>query len=476
MSFSRRKLVTDKEVIALNRGKLCKFGADSIQNQRFFATYNIMFLRTPLLLVLTTISNGFAQHLSFAQIFEISKLTYVQKGIVLKNTDFLFDKVYRADAVQCQSYYRIQADKYSDTFREVFSFCESGTVTYGTYSPDHATDLKFQLLRKFNFEDKGSFISGEKRLKNLYQLGQRKVETINVKDSDQNDFWIFQIYDDPKAALPETPPVVPPAVATTTPQKVEPIYRGAEVEDQATAQFKQGRYHALVIGVNDYNDRHIQDLHQPISDANKLSNTLTTYYTFEKKNITTLKNPTRREVIRTLDLLAQKLQIDDNLLIFFAGHGKVDESNGQGYWLPSDAENQYSDGWLSNSSIKDNIKKFKCRHILVVSDACFSGGLLSARGTDSAEPNRSILQYYKYPSRKAITSAANSIVPDQSVFITYLLKRLTENQKNHLSAAELYVSMRDAVVNNSSTSQLPLYGVIREANDEGGDFIFVRRK
>lgn len=436
-----------------------------------------MFLRTTLLFVLIAASQGYAQHLSFGQIFEITKLTYVQKGIVVKNNDFVFDKTYRAGTAQCQSYSRMQADKYSDEFREIFTFCESGSVTYGTYSPDHATDLKFQLLRKYGFEDKGSFISAEKRLKNLYQSGKRKIETVNVKDGDRNDFWIFQIYDDPSVEVAEVKPIPSAQPLTKIPEKKpETITRGAEVEDLATAQFNKGRYHALVIGINEYHDRNIDDLRQPISDANKLSTVLTTHYTFEKKNITLLKNPTRREIIRTLEILAQKLQIDDNLLIFFAGHGKIDESNGQGYWLPADAENQYSDGWLSNSSIKDNIKKFKCRHILVVSDACFSGGLLTARGTEPSQPNRSILQYYNFPSRKAITSAANSIVPDQSVFISYLLKRLADNQKDYLTAAELYVSMREAVVNNSSTSQRPLYGVIREADDEGGDFIFIRKK
>jgi hypothetical protein len=451
--------------------KLFKFDTDHPQYQ-YVASSFIMLTRTTLLLTLLLTTRCYSQHLSFGQLFEIAKLTYVQRGIVVKNNDFIFDKTYQAGTAQCQSYSRLQADKYSDEFREVISFCESGSLTYGTYSPDHATDLKFQLLRKYGFEDKGSFVSAEKRLKNLYQQGKRKIETVNIKDSERNDFWIFQIYDDPTIVVAESKSLPPTQVPTKQP---EASTRGAEVENQTEAQFNKGKYHALIIGINDYDDRRIEDLRQPISDANKLIQVLSTYYTFDKKNITLLKNPSRKEIIRTLDLLAQKLQLDDNLLIFFAGHGKMDESNGQGYWLPADAESQYSDGWLSNSSIKDNIKKFKCRHVLVLSDACFSGGLLtSTRAVET--PSRSILWYYNYPSRKAITSTANTAVPDQSVFITYLLKRLTDNPKDYLSAAELYVSMREAVVNNSSTNQLPLYGVIREANDEGGDFIFVKKK
>ena len=63
-------------------------------------------------------------------------------------------------------------------------------------------------------------------------------------------------------------------------------------------------------------------------------------------------------------------------------------------------------------------------------------------------------------------------VPNESVFLKFLIKRLTENQKNYLPASRLFISLEDAVINN--TDNTPRYGPIFGAGDEGGDFIFVK--
>ena len=64
-------------------------------------------------------------------------------------------------------------------------------------------------------------------------------------------------------------------------------------------------------------------------------------------------------------------------------------------------------------------------------------------------------------------------VPDRSVFIEYFLKRLLDNEKKYISSGELYNSFRDAVLNNSPN--IPQYGFIQDAGDEGGEFIFIKR-
>ena len=235
----------------------------------------------------------------------------------------------------------------------------------------------------------------------------------------------------------------------------------------------KGNFYALVIGVNDYTDRRIPDLTFPIQDAANLKHVLTDTYTFPERNITSLSNPTRKAILRAFDDLTYKLRKDDNLLIFFAGHGRQEEKSQQGYWLPTDAENDYNDDWLSNSTIRDQLRRFTCQHVLVISDACFSGELISTRGGN--QPTKAIQQLYSLRSRRAITSSGNTVVPDRSVFINYLVQRLTENSKPYLTASELFVSMREAVINNSSLKQVPMYGYIQQAGDEGGDFIFVRR-
>jgi len=83
---------------------------------------------------------------------------------------------------------------------------------------------------------------------------------------------------------------------------------------------------------------------------------------------------------------------------------------------------------------------------------------------------------YKLPSRKAMTSGMMKPVADKSVFIEYLVKRLNDNTDKFLPAEQLFSRFKAAVINNSTTGQVPQFGEIREAGDEGGDFIFIKKE
>jgi hypothetical protein len=236
------------------------------------------------------------------------------------------------------------------------------------------------------------------------------------------------------------------------------------------------KYHALFIAVEDYESKDITKLDYTISDARRLRDVIVSNYTFEKENTILLENPDRRTIYKTLQGLRNKLTEKDNLLIFFAGHGYWLDDMKQGFWLPRDASgiNDPSD-WIPNSNIRDYIKSIRAKHILLIADACFSGGIFKVR---DAFPGRqvSIEKIYEQPSRKAITSGSMKTVPDRSVFLDFLAKRLRENNEMYLDAQKLFGSLREAVINNSPIHQTPLYGAISETGDEGGDFIFIKRQ
>jgi hypothetical protein len=233
------------------------------------------------------------------------------------------------------------------------------------------------------------------------------------------------------------------------------------------------KYYALIIGINKYDDENIQHLDNPISDAEKLAQTLSTYYTFDEEHMTVLTDASREDIIKALDDLAGKVTDKDNLLIFYAGHGIWNAQLNQGYWLPADASMGSKSYWLSNSTIRDYVGGIKAKHTLLISDACFSGGILKERAV--FENSRAILELYKLPSRKAMTSGTLKTVPDKSIFIQYLLKNLINNESPLLSADQLFRSFKIAVINNSPNGQVPQYGPISQAGDEGGDFIFLKR-
>lgn len=234
-----------------------------------------------------------------------------------------------------------------------------------------------------------------------------------------------------------------------------------------------GEYFGLIIGVNDYKDN-INELKEPINDANLLYSILTKDYTFKKENLSLLNNPDKATIIAELDKLANKCTEDDNVLIFFAGHGYWDEQFNQGYWLPVDAKREMRGTWISNSIIRDYVNGIPAKHTLLITDACFGGGIFKTRAAFSGNFN-AIEELYEIPSKKAMTSGAMEEVPDKSIFLKYLARNLKINDNKYLTSEDLFAKFKNAVINNSPNSQIPQFGVIQNTGDEGGDFIFIKK-
>ena len=231
------------------------------------------------------------------------------------------------------------------------------------------------------------------------------------------------------------------------------------------------RYHALIIAIENYNDPNINDLEMPVSDATRFYNIINKDYNFNREDIIFLKNPTKADIIGTLHTMRNTVTPEDNLLIYYAGHGYWDEEMKTGYWLPRDANRENPVNWLPNTDLTNYLNVLKTKHTLLIADACFSGGIFKTRAAFNNV--MSVEKLYKLTSRKAITSGTLKEVPDRSVFIEYLIKRLEENNRKYLPSEQLYTSLKDAVINNSPN--IPQYGIIQNVGDEGGDFIFIKR-
>jgi hypothetical protein len=232
----------------------------------------------------------------------------------------------------------------------------------------------------------------------------------------------------------------------------------------------EGNYYALLIGIDSYSDPAINPLERPIKDAEQFYNVITTRYTFKKQNIKLLRNATMAEIIDALDYFAKIVQPVDNFLIFYAGHGVWDAKSQIGFWLPSDAKKSSKLAWFRNSTLRDYLQEIKSKHTLLISDACFGGSIFKTRSAFT-DANIAINKLYELPSRKAMTSGTLTEVPDQSVFLKYMIDRLQNNFEKYLSSEQLFGMFRMAVINNSKV--IPQFGVIQDVGDEGGDFIFI---
>ena len=235
---------------------------------------------------------------------------------------------------------------------------------------------------------------------------------------------------------------------------------------------EESKYYALIIGVDNYSNPSVHSLNGPIRDAERLKEILTDYYTFDEENITFLKNPTRQKLIIAFDNLGNELTENDNLLIFYAGHGYWDFDRKTGYWLPSDASIDNTANWFRNSTIKSYVASLETKNLLLIADACFSGGIFRTRGIFKEAPT-GIEELYTLPSRKAMTSGNLKEVPDESQFIKFLTQKLIDNQEKFITSEKLFNSFKEEVINN--TENTPQFGTIKNSGDQGGDFIFIRK-
>lgn len=107
-----------------------------------------------------------------------------------------------------------------------------------------------------------------------------------------------------------------------------------------------GEYHALVIGNNDY--QHVEKLKTAVADAEAVAKLLKEQYGF---TVTVLKNGTRAQMVSALSKYRRTLKASDNLLVYYAGHGYLDEAASEGYWFPVDARDDDEAQWISNGTI-----------------------------------------------------------------------------------------------------------------------------
>jgi len=213
-----------------------------------------------------------------------------------------------------------------------------------------------------------------------------------------------------------------------------------------------------------------------MADAQAIATVLKNDYGF---TTTVLNNATRYQIVSALSRLRRETTENDSVLIYYAGHGYLDDTTSRGYWLPVDAERDSVANWLSTSDITDVLAGLQARHALILADSCFSGTLLRSDPTVALDERQSMLRKLAtLRSRNIMTSGGLEPVTDNgggkhSIFAAALLRALRDNRQS-LEAGRLFMQIRDRV--SRDAIQTPQYGPLRNAGHDGGDFIFARNK
>ena len=310
---------------------------------------------------------------------------------------------------------------------------------------------------KNKVDDKNSI---EIEIKNIEKTAE--VEFWNsIKDSNSSDEYQAYLEEFPKGTfvkLAELRIRKLGAISTSGDQTLIP-------------KLNYGIYHALVIGNDRY--QHLNRLSNAVKDAQDVATLLRSKYQF---NVNLLTNATRDEIVSAMSKLRNTISAKDNILVYYAGHGILDEAGGEGYWLPIDAERDNQVHWISNSTITSSVRAMNAKHVMVVADSCFSGTLTRGISIIDKSPDY-ITKIVRKRSRTVLTSGGDEPVSDgggggNSVFASSFLRILNEN-KGVLEGHQLFTKIKKQVSNNSD--QTPEYSNIRRAGHDGGDFLFVRQ-
>lgn len=253
----------------------------------------------------------------------------------------------------------------------------------------------------------------------------------------------------------------------------EPVAAKAPAAPRPVPAIDFGRYHALVIGIDGY--KHLPKLETARNDARAIAAILRDHYDFKVRLLT---DASREQIMEALDEYRERLGANDNLLIYYAGHGWLDKEADQGFWLPVDARAERRSQWLSNDTVRDAAKAMKAKHLLVVADSCFSGTLTRSFVVPPIRDEDYLKRMAGKKARLAIASGGLEPVADStggghSPFAQTLVNILKDNQ-GVMDGTTLFGELRRPVAVNAD--QTPEFADIRRAGHDGGDFLFVRRR
>jgi tetratricopeptide (TPR) repeat protein len=264
---------------------------------------------------------------------------------------------------------------------------------------------------------------------------------------------------------------------------MEVAQRGLIVTDSvAQTPVSTGKYYALVIGINQYR-LPMPALKTAVADAQAIARDLRDIYGFQVKLLLD-GAATRANILSAIVEYRNNLGPNDSLLIYYAGHGYSDKDAEKAYWLPVDADSNWSPNAISADDLTSGVRVQAARHVLIISDSCYSGDLsrdanVVPRSNEQQAYQRYLAKMLSSRSRTIMASGGDEPVSDggsdgHSVFAYELLQSLEHVDEEMFTAGDLFaLHLKQRVGGNSE--QQPRYDIIRASGHEEGDFVFVRK-
>ena len=236
-----------------------------------------------------------------------------------------------------------------------------------------------------------------------------------------------------------------------------------------------GDDYALVVGISNY--AHLPSLPTAVNDAEAIAEVLRCRYGFD---VTLLTDAGRREIMGALGKIRRWLMPEDQLLVYFSGHGLFDADTSKSFWQPVDAVPDDDFTWISIDDVRRYIRNSASDRTLVIADSalafCRANCLITP---EQAEQNLykscdlgggvhlSCVTPSRWPTIRVIWAGGTEPVPHpsgHSQFAYRLLETLTNNEARLLTSSQLF--RRSFEPMKAEGSNLPIYGILESEADD----------
>ena len=226
-----------------------------------------------------------------------------------------------------------------------------------------------------------------------------------------------------------------------------------------------------------------KNLVNPVYDANTIAAELKTKYGFE---VEVVENANQRDIlVKIRDYAKRNYRPQDQLFIFFAGHGQFDEAFGTGYVVAKNSleVDVAKTTYISHANLRNYVDNIPSKHILLAMDVCFGGtfdpAIANSRGGEGHEDltdSEFLARKLSKKTRRYITSGGKEYVSDGTVgkhspfaarFLESLKSRGGEDQILTINEILPYLE--------KIKDHEPRSGEFGD-NEKGSDFVFVAKR
>lgn len=232
---------------------------------------------------------------------------------------------------------------------------------------------------------------------------------------------------------------------------------------------------ALVIGINNYQDKRITPLDSAVPDADAVAALMAERMGYE---VRVLRDATKADIVNGIATLSRELGPKDSVTVYYAGHGYMTgntNSGQQGYWIPSDAASNNPANWISTNDVGRLLAAIPASQVMLVSDSCYSGTFAREQqvtaGADAGQilTRRSVVVM----SSGGEEPVADDGVDGHSIFAWSLMQALRQVDR-YDTGARVFDATKAKVT--AAYPQVPRYGAaVSAGHASGGDYLFEAR-